>query len=65
MSNIPSPCKNICRLDLNHMCNGCGRTLEEIGHWTKYNDDEKREILKKIIYRTNVRGESPPGNFLR
>ena len=28
-------------------------------------DDEKREILKKTIYRSNVRGESPPGNYLR
>ncbi len=65
MTDIPSPCIKICFRDSNDVCFGCRRTSEEIGNWSKYSNDEKQEILKKIQSRTNVPGETPPGNFLR
>ena len=65
MSEIPSPCMKICFRDSQDVCFGCRRTGEEIGNWSKYTEDEKREVLKKILQRTNVPGEMPPGNFLR
>jgi uncharacterized protein len=65
MSEIPSPCIKICFRDSNGICFGCRRTGEEIGNWSKFTDAEKKEVLKKILNRMNVPGETPPGNFLR
>jgi len=65
MTDIPSPCMKICFKDSNDVCFGCRRTGEEIGNWSKYTNEEKKEILEKIRHRTNVKGESPPHSFLR
>ena len=65
MSEIPSPCMKICFRDSQDVCFGCRRTGEEIGKWSKYSNDEKKAILEKTVHRTNVKGEMPPGNFLR
>lgn len=32
-------------------CFGCGRTREEIGAWTSYSDDERREIMQVLPER--------------
>lgn len=65
MSEIPSPCMKICFRDSNDVCFGCRRTGEEIGNWSKYSDEEKKAIIDKTVHRSNVSGETPPGNFLR
>jgi uncharacterized protein len=65
MSEIPSPCLKICFRDSKGVCFGCRRTSEEIGNWSKYSEEEKKAILEKILDRTNVPGEMPPGNYLR
>lgn len=65
MPEIPSPCIKICFRDSKGVCFGCRRTIEEIGNWTKYTDEERRAVHEEILERTNVPGEMPPGNFLR
>lgn len=65
MAEIHSPCMKICFRDSYDVCFGCRRTGEEIGNWSKYTDKERKTILEKTTKRTNVKGESPPGNFLR
>ncbi len=65
MEEVQSPCIKLCFRDSNDVCFGCIRTGEEIGNWSKYTNEEKRAIIDKTHHRTNVRGESPPGNFLR
>lgn len=65
MNEIPSPCIKLCYRDSNDVCFGCRRTGEEIGNWSKYSNEEKKAILNKLSHRSNVRGETPPGNFLR
>jgi predicted Fe-S protein YdhL (DUF1289 family) len=65
MAEIQSPCMKICFRDSKDVCFGCRRTGEEIGKWSKYTDEERKEILNKTTTRRNVPGESPPGNFLR
>ena len=55
----------ICFRDSQDVCFGCRRTGEEIGNWSKYSDEEKKVILEKFLYRTNVAGEMPPNNYLR
>lgn len=65
MAEIISPCIKICHRDSNGLCFGCRRTGEEIGNWSKYTDEERKIIIEKTGSRSNVPGETPPGNFLR
>lgn len=44
---VKSPCKFICTLE-NEVCIGCGRTREEISKWSKYTDEEKVKVLRRL-----------------
>ncbi len=49
---VPSPCTQVCRLDpTTGWCEGCGRTIGEIGGWTTAGDAEKRAILARLPER--------------
>ena len=49
---VKSPCVKICKLDENKICSGCGRTLDEIMHWTKYDETFKSEV--KLISKLRL-----------
>ena len=44
---VESPCISICRMK-DGLCEGCGRTLDEIAEWSTAGDDRRREILARI-----------------
>lgn len=44
---VESPCVSICRMR-DGLCEGCGRTLDEIAEWSTATDDRRREILMRI-----------------
>ncbi len=47
-----SPCVRLCTLDPDSgFCVGCGRTLNEIGNWMRYSDDERRAIMALLPER--------------
>jgi predicted Fe-S protein YdhL (DUF1289 family) len=47
-----SPCVRLCTLDPETgICVGCGRTLAEIGKWSRYTDPERREIMDALPER--------------
>lgn len=48
---VRSPCVSVCALDENDVCIGCNRTSDEILHWTRMTDDERREVLKLVAIR--------------
>jgi len=51
VSEVKSPCKNICHLvnRVTHMlCVGCFRTQDEIVQWSEYSDKEKNQVLIRI-----------------
>ncbi|PZO91137.1 MAG: DUF1289 domain-containing protein [Sphingomonas sanxanigenens] len=49
---VASPCINICRLDpTGRLCEGCLRTIDEIGMWSTASDAERRAILKAVAER--------------
>lgn len=49
LSMIPSPCINVCKLDLEQKyCVGCLRTLDEIGRWGSCTDGEKQQIWHRL-----------------
>jgi len=43
-----SPCIDVCRLDSNDRCVGCGRTLDEIARWSRMSEDEQRAVLERL-----------------
>ncbi len=52
MGKILSPCIKICCIDpVTGYCEGCFRTLEEIGKWTQYNEEERKRILEELPHR--------------
>ena len=53
MSEIFSPCKNICKLVIRksnkeEYCIGCGRTVEEITNWKNASNSYKLKVLKRL-----------------
>ena len=44
---IESPCIGVCRLG-DRYCQGCFRTIREIGGWSSYNDEEKLAVLAQL-----------------
>ena len=46
-----TPCIGVCRLDPNtYICEGCGRTAEQIAEWIKYSDEQRMEVMKSLGY---------------
>ena len=46
---IQSPCIMICEVSEQHkICEGCGRTDEEIAQWLTYTDNEKKVIINTL-----------------
>lgn len=49
---LPSPCINLCKMHPTvGLCQGCYRTLEEIGRWSRTEDTERAKILEAIVER--------------
>jgi predicted Fe-S protein YdhL (DUF1289 family) len=56
-----SPCVRLCTFDPETgICVGCGRTLAEIGNWTRYSDEERREIMAVLPARLARQVRSTP-----
>jgi predicted Fe-S protein YdhL (DUF1289 family) len=49
---VPSPCIQVCVIDpLSGLCEGCGRSLAEIGRWAAMSDEDQRKLLKLLAPR--------------
>jgi predicted Fe-S protein YdhL (DUF1289 family) len=47
---VKSPCIGTCTYDITiKECNDCGRTKDEISRWYVMTDDEKLEVLERIM----------------
>ena len=59
MSEIPSPCIGICRLDpVSELCAGCMRTLADIAAWPAADDDERLAIVRRLRARRRAAGRT-------
>jgi len=55
MSEIETPCKNICMLDLQgQYCMGCYRTRQEVGDWMGMSDDERAAVMDQLDARKEM-----------
>lgn len=49
---VASPCNSVCRMDARTgWCEGCLRTLDEIGAWATLDDTEKRAVWDALAVR--------------
>jgi predicted Fe-S protein YdhL (DUF1289 family) len=48
INNMKTPCKRICVLVDYKMCEGCGRTWEELREWSFYSDKQREEIMERL-----------------
>ena len=60
--SVANPCINICRMDLaGKYCQGCGRTLVEIGLWDQMTEAKRVEVMVTLPSRLPRRsGQSLP-----
>ena len=50
--SVANPCINICRMDLaGKYCQGCGRTLVEIGLWDQMTEAKRVEVMATLPSR--------------
>jgi predicted Fe-S protein YdhL (DUF1289 family) len=55
MSEIETPCKNICMLDLQgQYCMGCYRTRQEVGDWMSLSDDQRASVMDQLAARKEM-----------
>jgi predicted Fe-S protein YdhL (DUF1289 family) len=43
-----SPCIGVCTTLYDEICQGCGRTLEEVSNWVFYSPEEKSKVWQRI-----------------
>jgi uncharacterized protein len=46
-----SPCIQVCVLDSEDVCTGCGRTRGEIARWTGMTAAEQRAVVRRVAAR--------------
>jgi uncharacterized protein len=52
MSRVSSPCVRVCILDPESgLCEGCGRTREEIARWFRLPEEERLRIMAELPVR--------------
>lgn len=50
--SIATPCRKICVIDpATRLCEGCGRTLDEIGRWLSFRPEERDAIMRDLPAR--------------
>ncbi|WP_132660736.1 DUF1289 domain-containing protein [Rhizobium azibense] len=49
---MQTPCIHVCSIDpATGFCTGCGRTLQEIGNWMSFSDEERQRITTVLAAR--------------
>jgi predicted Fe-S protein YdhL (DUF1289 family) len=57
---MESPCILVCSIDMKTgYCFGCGRTRDEIGAWTLYPSEERRNIMDLLPARLETVERKP------
>ncbi len=52
MDRVSTPCVNFCWIEASHgLCEGCGRTRDEISRWYLLSEDERLAIMASLRER--------------
>ena len=55
-AKISTPCIRYCKLTCG-ICDGCGRTWEQIRDWLGYSEDQRLEIIKTLIQNEKIKSK--------
>ena len=44
---METPCVKVCKLEGSY-CIGCGRSKQQLRRWSKYTDQQRKQIIKEI-----------------
>ena len=51
-----SPCTKNCALNTStNICEGCGRTLDEIVEWARMTDDGKKQMMIRLSRKPKIK----------
>ncbi|MGB7430954.1 MAG: DUF1289 domain-containing protein [Ahrensia sp.] len=57
---MESPCTLVCSIDMETgWCHGCGRTRDEIGAWSLYTNQQRRDIMQILQARVDQIEKKP------
>jgi uncharacterized protein len=60
VTEISTPCIRSCILDpATGLCEGCGRTLDEVAQWLQMSETERKRIMGELASRRR-RASAPP-----
>jgi predicted Fe-S protein YdhL (DUF1289 family) len=49
---MSTPCIRVCAIDAaTSLCAGCGRTLKEIGSWSRMSEEERKAVMALLPAR--------------
>jgi uncharacterized protein len=49
---METPCVDVCEIDrASGLCQGCGRTIDEIANWASMSSAERRRIMSELADR--------------
>lgn len=55
MTKPSSPCVKICVIDpASKLCEGCGRTLQEIAQWARLSEAERQAVMVLLPQRLRM-----------
>lgn len=61
MARISTPCIKVCLLDPETgLCEGCGRTGEEVARWGSLPEEERLRIMAGLAERMRAAFAAPP-----
>jgi len=52
---VASPCIQVCVLDAQQICTGCGRSLEEIASWSQLSPAQQQHVVTLAARRREQR----------
>ncbi|MDM0053540.1 DUF1289 domain-containing protein [Variovorax sp. J22R115] len=56
--SVANPCINRCRMDLaGRYCQGCDRTLLEMGRWDQLTEGQRAEVMASLATRLPLRSQ--------
>ena len=54
---VASPCVGVCSIDREtRFCLGCWRSMEEIAHWSRYDDPKRLAVIETLRQRQSEAG---------
>ncbi len=61
MARVSTPCVKVCLLDPETgLCEGCGRTREEVARWGSLSEEERLDIMARLEERMRAAFLSAP-----